>query len=198
MIGCRPPLNASPPMKDGDDFRKVTPPRHAIMLASGNYFNLDDPENSRIDLFDIAHALSHICRFTGHVTGFYSVAEHSVLCSHLVPRKHAMAALMHDAAEAVLGDMASPLKAMMPEYRALESRVEATIMPRFGISLPMNPWIKHADQLMLAAEFTQAMNNPDWWLEHMHPVQQPKLLFWSPDDARSAFLARHEEVRSYA
>ena len=57
------------------------------MLRSGNYFDLQDPSASRFEVTDIAHALSNICRFTGHTRQFYSVAEHSVLCSYLVPHE---------------------------------------------------------------------------------------------------------------
>ena len=67
-----------------------------IILRSGNYFDLQDPSASRFEVTDIAHALSNICRFTGHTRQFYSVAEHSVLCSYLVPHEDRMIALMHD------------------------------------------------------------------------------------------------------
>src|SRR5579872_2947230 len=81
-----------------------------IQTASGLEFPLFEPRLDAINIEDIAHGLSMICRFTGQCARFYSVAEHSVHVSHLVPREDAAWGLLHDAAEAYLGDVASPLK----------------------------------------------------------------------------------------
>lgn len=70
------------------DARAISGP--TIILRSGNYFDLQDPSASRFEVSDIAHALSNICRFTGHTQRFYSVAEHSVICSHMVPPEDAI------------------------------------------------------------------------------------------------------------
>lgn len=179
-------------MTDTSHIRRVIGP--TILLASGNYFDFENPEGSRIELMDIAHGLSNICRFTGQCHRFYSVAEHSIHCSFLVKPEHAMAALLHDAAEAVMGDMSSPLKSMMPEYKALEKRVEAAILPRFGLRLPLDPSVKIADRVMLAAEQRQAMKNTDDWPETLHSTNEPHLRFLSPDKAYPAFIARFHEL----
>lgn len=126
-----------------------------IILHSGNYFDFLNPEGSPIIITDIARGLANTCRFGGqasHGDGFYSVAQHSVLVSMLAPVAHEFAALMHDAAEAYVGDMVGPLKQLCPEFKAIENRVEAAVLARFGIALPLDPSIKHADLCALRME----------------------------------------------
>jgi hypothetical protein len=92
-----------------------------------------------VDIRDIAHALSMLCRFGGHAQQFYSVAQHSFLASQLVPPDEALWALLHDASEAYLVDVPTPLKrlAAMSGYRAVEAQVQLTICHAFGLSHEM-------------------------------------------------------------
>ena len=70
-----------------------------IKTFSGKHFYYDKINKDDIDINDIAVSLSNICRFAGHLSHFYSVAQHAVLCSQLVPQEFAFEALMHDATE---------------------------------------------------------------------------------------------------
>ncbi|MEO0485291.1 MAG: metal-dependent phosphohydrolase [Pseudomonadota bacterium] len=165
-----------------------------ILCRGGAYFDLADPEGSDIHVEDIAHALSHLCRFTGHARQFYSVAEHCVHASHLVPPEFALEALMHDAAEAYVGDVAAPLKALLPDYRRIEARVERAIRRRFNLPLGTSAAVKRADLEMLRAEQVLVMSNhDDWGLDHY--VFPPLCVeCWPPVRARAAFLDRFREL----
>ena len=173
--------------------RRIVGP--TILLYSGNYFDFEDPEGSFFDVGDIARGLSHICRFGGQCGRFYSVAEHSVYVSQIVPPEHAFAALMHDAPEAVIGDMVKPLKVMCADYRAVEDRVEAVVLGRFGATLPLAPCIKEADIVMLATEQAQLMNNrDDWEYTRGRELADITIQALSPDAAFNMFLDRFDEL----
>lgn len=110
---------------------------------------------------DIAHALSHVCRFTGHCRRFYSVAEHCLAVSFKVPPEHALRALLHDASEAYICDVARPLKytEAFAGYREIEERLEKTIFEAFCITGEPDPSIKEADRRMLATEMLHLMSD---------------------------------------
>ncbi|MDT0138063.1 hypothetical protein [Acidovorax sp. PRC11] len=168
-----------------------------ILLASGRYFSFTDPESTPVSVEDIAHALSHLCRFTGHCRGFYSVAQHAVLVSHLVPPEHAYHALHHDDVEAVMGDMSSPLKRLMPEYKALEHRVEAAILAQFGLPAATPAEVKHADLVALHTEQRDLMHiDGGRWpmLDGIAPSAKHKLEPMPPEEARRAYLERHFQL----
>lgn len=157
----------------------------AIRLHSGHMFDFMDIENAFILIGDIAHALSHTCRYGGHCPQFYSVAQHSVLVSHLVPREHAVHALLHDAAEAYLGDVVKPLKNLLPDYLGIERRLEREIFKRFYLPEVIPECVKSADVHMLNVELN--------WL--WHPVDGSYLEPQDPSKAKAEFLKRYEELK---
>ena len=166
-----------------------------ILTRSGILFALDAPTEAMIDIDDIAHALSNLCRFTGHTRLFYSVAEHSVLVSRLVPSHEALAALLHDASEAYLGDVSRPLKSLLPEYRIIEARVTEVIERRFSLGSCATPAIKSADRRMLVAEQRQAMGNHDCWADFARVEAAAVMVdFLSPWSARQMFIDRFKEL----
>lgn len=169
-----------------------------ILTNSGEYFDLLAPAQSPIKAVDIAAALSNICRFGGHTEQFYSVAQHCVLVSFQVPREHAMAGLLHDAAEAYVGDMVAPLKKLLPEYKKLEIAVEEAIAATFGIQFPYDPCIKAADIRALFFERKHLMpwhTGDDWADEEKNrdPIIGD-LVALSPAEARASWMARFIEL----
>jgi len=123
-----------------------------IQTLSGKHFDYLNAQTDDVDIEDIATALSNICRFAGHLPEFYSVAQHSVLCSQIVPQEYAFEALMHDAAEAYCQDIPAPLKRLLPDYRRIETLVDDLIRSKFGLPLHQTDLVKYADLTMLATE----------------------------------------------
>lgn len=175
--------------------RKVVGP--TILLYGGTYFDFLDPAGSTFTIQDIAHALSQICRFGAQCRRFYSVAQHSVHVSQLVPPEHAYAALMHDAPEAFMGDMVKPLKDLLPEYRTIEDAVEAAVFARFAVPSPLSACVKEADIVMLATEQVHIMaNRDDWNYTRGREPANIDLPDWPPTKAKRAFLDRFAALTS--
>jgi hypothetical protein len=149
---------------------------------------------------DIAHALSLICRYGGHCTRFYSVAEHCVLMSHAVSPPNALWALLHDATEAYVGDMIRPLKKAMPAYQLAEARVERAICRRFGLSGALETCpaeVKQADLRILHDELAAVMPGrpPLPWtsLDGAEPLGVT-VTGWEPAQAEQRYLTRLAEL----
>lgn len=103
-----------------------------IETRSGIKVDVQDPKPEQFDIKDIAYALSNTCRFNGHSAGFYSVAEHSVAVALRLPTHLRLAGLLHDATEAYLGDIPSPIKQFLPDYKAIEARFETALAEKFA------------------------------------------------------------------
>ncbi len=139
-----------------------------------------------ITIQDIAHALSNLCRFTGHSRTFYSVAQHCVLVSRIVPPPFKLAGLLHDADEAYLGDIAGPTKYRpdMAFYREAGHRIQKTIFEKFGADAGDYTEIKKADTELYEHEKVRLMR-PDV----AEPYRQPGFVFniVGPYEAEMAF-----------
>lgn len=160
-----------------------------MQTFSGARFYPLDPRPEEIDPTDIAHALSLLCRYGGHVDRFYSVAEHCVLMSEAVAPEHALAALLHDATEAYVCDVPRPLKRQLPGYREIESNVWWAIAEHFGVKLYLPAEVKEADNRILLTERDALMPNTrySWSVDGMEPLPV-KVEGWSPEAAEGRFL----------
>lgn len=151
-----------------------------------------DMERTKIDIEDIAHALSMKVRFTGHCTKPYSIAQHCVHVMELVPVEDRREALMHDAAEYVLPDVATPIKPALPGFKALEKQVEAAIAKRFNLRFPNPPSIKMADNAMVLFErqrlMKPALHAHMVWTVPGEPAHIPYFKVWPWETAKAFFL----------
>ena len=183
-------------------------PRGPWMITfTGRQFHPLDPRADEVDVCDIAHALANICRFGGHSRHHYSVAQHSVLVSHLVPPELALVGLLHDAAEAYVGDMIAPMKlsGRFEEFVHVEQLcwaavVEAFNLHRFvdGDTLELPAEVKHADLVALVTEARDVMGVEDprgcGWPD-VDPAKET-IYRLAPRTAEGAFQYRLDELWS--
>lgn len=174
-----------------------------LQTYTGRVVNPLDLQPDDIDIYDIAHSLACVNRFGGHARRPISVAQHSVHVSTLVPPEHALQGLLHDAAEAYLGDVTKWLKQTeaMAGYRAAEDRAWAVIARAFGVPEELAPEVEAADIFMVRLEATSSYDN---WRSGsaLHPqvtaTERERLVGWEPwcwHDAEARFLATYEGVR---
>ncbi|TNE48937.1 MAG: phosphohydrolase [Deltaproteobacteria bacterium] len=165
-----------------------------IQTYTGKQFWPLEPERNTIDIEDIAHSLSMLCRFNGHCLAFYSVAEHCVRVSRILPPESAKWGLLHDAGEAYLVDMPKPLKRMIPEFEEHENHLLESIAQHFGLSWPIPKDVHHADVVMLMTEKRDLMSpEPESWGIDVEPLSDT-IHPMSPMEAKAAFLERFQEL----
>ena len=167
-----------------------------IQTYTGKKFDLLNPDPASICIEDIARSLSHQNRYGGHgLADYYSVAEHSLLLADWpeLPAKDRPWALLHDATEAYLVDVPKPVKNLLPEYKALEKKIQGVIAERFGLEPDIPQSVHVADCRILMDEMQQNMASPPQkWDGNFLPLGV-KLQFYTFDDAEELFLRRLKE-----
>lgn len=176
-----------------------------IETFTGKHFHLFDASVEDIDITDIIHSLGLLCRYNGHTRRFYSVAEHSVMCSYLVPDEFAFDALMHDASEAYLSDIPKPFKSSIGNYQEIEAVMQMKIADKFGFMAPEPKEVKNVDVGILWLEAQELITSKgSWW----HPqikeaydryidlrrLPNGCLPLWSPAYAQANFERRFYEL----
>lgn len=164
---------------------------------TGQKLYITAPNPAGIVIEDIAHALARQCRYNGHVNVLhYSVAQHSILVASIVPKELRLAGLLHDAAEAYLGDCIRPLKSQLPYYQVLELLWERAISQAFGLEYHLtDPEVKRADEVLLATE------RRDLWQPETRSLEWPylekpmvtKIKPWNVGFSELTFLSRFRE-----
>jgi len=160
-----------------------------VQTYSGKPFYPLAPTVEDIDIEDIAHSLALQCRYNGHVRSFYSVAEHCVHLARAVSPEHARWALLHDAAEAYIGDMVWPLKEEIPAYKQVESDIMGAICIRFGLGLSQPDEVTEYDRRIVIDESSALMAPTQLpWpaLEGFSPLGV-WIEGWNPERAKSEY-----------
>jgi len=188
-------------------------------MLSGRRLDLLDPDPSDVDIADIAHGLARVARWNGQTIGAhsFSVAQHTVLVERIADatsgegwtRGWRRAALLHDAAEYVIGDLISPFKtAIGLDYKAFELRLMAAVHRRFDLPDELPPQvaarIKAADRIAAYFEatrlagFTEDEGATYFGVPSELPVdlwaEMTRMVAWPAERAQAAFLARFREL----
>lgn len=156
-----------------------------------------NPKEENIDIEEIAHNLSYLCRFGGGVKFFYSVAQHCVLAQELVPRYAKFATLLHDGAEGYIGDLKSPVKNKCKDFQKIENRLQKCIYNKFLFDYPTKFIMSHvhvADMVMLATEFRDVSRFINHRELPYQPLKQKIRGGWCPKKAKKMFLDKFWEL----
>lgn len=176
-----------------------------IQTFTGKYVNIKNISKNDIDILDIAHALSHQCRFAGHCKFFYSVAQHCVYGAeylfskdaHFLSLKEraerALCFLIHDASEAYLVDVPRPIKHLLPEYIVYEKKVQSAVIRSFDLGLQYDRYlndIHEIDNRMLATEKRDIISGDYVWacLKKFSPIDTFTIRPAKPEEVKMRFL----------
>lgn len=165
-----------------------------MQTLNGHKFWPKDGTIEKIDIDDIAHALSQVCRFGGQCKRFYSVGQHSVWVSLYVEEMGGgllaqLQGLLHDGAEAYMVDMPTPVKILFPDYKKLEEKLLVKIFDEFKLPHEFDSLVKDADMKALSTEARDLMNDPQW--DHLPaPAPNPLWETWDFDKTRMKFIER--------
>jgi len=130
------------------EFRKAK----LFRTYSGKLIDFNNPKHEDINFRDFARGISRIPRFGGQAKKNYSVAQHSLVVAFLCPLGSKDVGLIHDLPEGILGDVVSPLKDLLPDYRRIEKKWEEAILEKYCSTSHLPPEVKQADQLAYELE----------------------------------------------
>jgi hypothetical protein len=173
---------------------------HYLQTSSSKHVHPLSPSQDEIDIGDVAHSLSQQCRFLGHTETLYTVAQHCVLVSEMVPPGDALWGLLHDASEAYLCDLPAPIKRdpQMKFYRIAEEAMLTCVARKFGLAPEMPQSVMRADKVLLATEFRDvtAVHDLAWIIAECgcEPAESLRITPWPPTVAERRFLARFQEL----
>lgn len=153
--------------------------RAIVTTHSGINIDLRNPSMDGVTIADLAHTLSHICRWNGIPDDYFSVAEHCLMAAERAPKKYKLAVLMHDCEEAILGDNITPLKNLIPELVPIGNQLRDLILQKFGIPYNHDAVKKYDNQQLR-------------W-ERRNIIDSAKYKGMTPKKAKRMFIAKYKE-----
>ena len=177
-----------------------------IQTHLGQKFHFWSHDPTEVHIEDVARGLAQTCRWRGMYKAeieFYSVAQHCVIASKMVPQYAKKFALMHDAGEWPVGDMPKPIKGGLPDYKKLEGFLLSKICNRFKVPLSERviKAVKTVDNWLLWEEGEQLLPNPallkEWHIARLDNPWAParfKIRPWMPREAEKQFLQQYKDV----
>jgi hypothetical protein len=178
-----------------------------IQTVNNKKIDFKDPDPDQIIIEDIASGLSNMPRFAGQLRKFYSVAEHCLLAERLYVQatEHpdvdvCRAILMHDATEAYMCDVPTPLKSLLKEYQLIEDMLDEVIKEKFSISTDekVQEIVKKYDVLMLKNEAVHEHGDLNWLNEKKYRdvpiIKNFTIYHMAPPLARGLFIQRWKEL----
>ncbi len=178
-------------------------PKGLMWTISGKLIDLNCFRPEDVCIEDIAHSLALQCRFNGHTSELYSVAQHSVLVSKMCDSADALWGLLHDASEVYVSDLPRPVKELdgiREPFAVLEAKVQRAICSRFGLQQEEPRSVKAVDELLVSAEMLALMpalsRRARSHLAHIAATLGPvEITPWTARTARRVFLRRFAELR---
>jgi len=157
---------------------------HGVMTTrSGDSIDLNNPNVDPVSIDDVAHNLSHICRWGGKPEDYFSVAEHCVMAAERAPKHKRLGILMHDCEESILGDNIQPLKEVIPELVELGDKIRRLLLIKFEV--PYDP------ELVLVLDKQQL----EW--ERFNIIKHQNHVGLPPKIAKALFLGKFQEYKEY-
>jgi len=170
----------------------------SIVTYTGRLFWPLNPKLEDINLLDICHALGNQCRFTGHTTSFYSVAEHSCRVHDNLPHEYRMAGILHDASEAYLMDLAKPVKEQdaMSLFREAEDNLMRLVGKKYGFNFPYADEVSKVDKILLNTEYRDLMSKNELRTADFNGSKplETRIVPWSPQVAKFEMITRLEKL----
>ncbi|UNC91664.1 phosphohydrolase [Candidatus Contubernalis alkaliaceticus] len=173
-----------------------------IETYTGRKFWPLDPRPEDICIKDIAHGLSHMCRYNGQSKFFFSVAQHSLNCAEhakrmKLPQRYQLLCLLHDAAEAYVSDVAKPLKPYLPQFKNIENNIMTTVYEALNVRPPNSiegNTISKIDTIMLVTEAKVLMTFDSWgdWLTDISPDDETVICERPITDIKHLFVNQLE------
>ena len=158
-----------------------------IETHNGTHFHFLEPIRDEVFIMDISYALSHTVRWGGHCQPCITVAQHCVMVSQMLQRlgnSHMvqMQGLLHDAAEAYIPDIPTPIKPFLKNFQEIEEYINRTIFDAFKVRYPLDPNVKIMDREAMRWEYRDLMRGSDIPLP---TGPRPTLVVWD---------ARHSQI----